>query len=84
MMQAENGATSLLVAHLFDQRATALELTVPADPASWASRPTVREHTVTAIDEISAAYYRVSIAEPVVAQDEDFEAFMPGVAVPAR
>ncbi|MGN6313727.1 MAG: hypothetical protein ACTHMO_08205 [Rhodanobacteraceae bacterium] len=84
MMQGENGATSLLVAHLFDQRATALELTLPADPSNWASRPTVREHAVAAIEEISAAYYRVSITELAAAGDEDFGAFVPGIAVPAR
>lgn len=84
MMQRENGATSLLVAHLFDQRATALELTVPADPANWASHPAVREHTVAAIEEISAAYYRVSVTDFVADQDDDFETFVPGVAVPAR
>ena len=84
MMQGENGARSLLVAHLFDQRAAALELTLPADPANWASRPTVREYTVTAIEEISAAYYRASITELAADQDDDFEAFVPDIAVPAR
>jgi hypothetical protein len=84
LMQGENGAMSLLVAHLFDQRAAALELTLPADPANWASRPSVREYTVTTIEEISAAYYRISITELAKAHGGDFEAFMPGVAVPAR
>jgi hypothetical protein len=76
----KGGATSLLVAHLFDQRATAVELTVPADPANWASRPTVREHAVTAIDEISPAYYRVSIAGADTVSGGEDDAFAPGRA----
>lgn len=84
MMQGDNGTASLLVAHLFDQRATAVEITLPADPSNWASRPTVREHMVTAMEEISAAYYRVSMTEFAAAGDEDLEAFVPGIAVPAR
>jgi hypothetical protein len=69
---------SLLVAHLFDQRATAIELTLPADPANWASRPTVREHEVAAIEEISPAYFRISLAQPDAATDDDTGVFAPG------
>lgn len=57
------GLPSLLVAHLFDSHAKRVELTLPADPADWASTSTVTEFAVTAIEEISAAYYRVAIAE---------------------
>lgn len=57
-----DGLPSLLVAHLFDNHADRVELTLPADPADWASTSNVTEYTVTAIEEISAAYYRVAIA----------------------
>jgi hypothetical protein len=67
----------LLVAHLFDQRATAIELTLPADPANWASRPSVREHAVSAIEEISPAYFRVLLAEPQAALGDEAETVAP-------
>lgn len=67
----------LLVAHLFDQRATAIELTLPADPANWASRPSVREHAVSAIEEISPAYFRVSLAEAQAAFGDEAETVAP-------
>lgn len=79
MPDRKGGTASLLVAHLFDQNATAIELTLPADPANWASRPTVREYAVTAIEEICPAYYRVSLAAPDAAS-EDTGAFTSGRA----
>jgi hypothetical protein len=75
MPDRKRDTASLLVAHLFDQRATAIELTLPADPANWASRPSVREHTVIAIEEISPAYFRVSLAQPDAATDDEPGAF---------
>ena len=84
MVDRKSGATSLLVAHLFDQRATAIELTVPADPANWASRPTVREHPVTAVEEISPAYFRVSIADAETTSGGEDDAFASNLAAPAH
>jgi len=77
------GATSLLVAHLFDHRATAIELTLPADPANWASRPSVREYAVQAVEELSAAYYRIAIADVGAESDDAADAFTSGFAAPA-
>ncbi|MGH8165159.1 MAG: hypothetical protein ACREP1_12580, partial [Rhodanobacteraceae bacterium] len=56
------GLPSLLVAHLFDSHAERIELTLPADPADWASTSNVTEFAVAAVEELSAAYYRVTIA----------------------
>ena len=84
MVDRKNGATSLLVAHLFDPRATAIELTVPADPANWASRPTVREHPVSAVEEISPAYFRVSIANAETSSGGEDDAFASNFAAPAH
>lgn len=84
LVDRRTGTTSLIVAHLFDQRATSIELTVPADPANWASRPTVREHAVTAIDEVSPAYYRISIADADAPAGDEGDAFVPDLAAPAR
>lgn len=78
MPDRQRDVDSLLVAHLFDQRATAIELTLPADPASWSSRPTVREHKVAAIEEISPAYYRISLANPDAASGGDADALASG------
>lgn len=84
MMDKKSRTSSLLVAHLFDQRATSIELTLPADPANWASRPSVREHVVTEIEEISPAYYRIALASTDAASGDDAESFTPGFAAPAR
>lgn len=78
MPDRKRNTASLLVAHLFDQHATAIELTLPADPANWASRPSVREHTVATIEEISPAYYRVSLAQPDAVTDDEAGVFAPG------
>ncbi|HEX7130632.1 MAG TPA: hypothetical protein VF217_11300 [Rhodanobacteraceae bacterium] len=77
MQDRKREAVQLLVAHLFDQRATAIELTLPADPANWASRPSVREHAISAIEEISPAYFRVSLASPQTALGDESETFAP-------
>lgn len=59
--------SSLLVAHLFDRNATRAEVTLPSDPADWASTSSVTVYSVGAVEEISAAYYRVALD----AADED-------------
>lgn len=62
---------SLLVAHLFDQRARQVEVSVPADPADWQSSASVEVHAIRAIEEISAAYYRVLPAREEAVRESD-------------
>lgn len=78
------GLPSLLVAHLFDSHAERVELTLPADPADWASTSNVTEYAVTAVEELSAAYYRVAIAARSEAAPETHTGTRaPDVAAPA-
>ncbi|MEO7148420.1 MAG: hypothetical protein ABIY40_00525 [Rhodanobacteraceae bacterium] len=72
MLPDEHGAglPSLLVAHLFDSHAERIELTLPADPADWASTSDVTEYAVRAVEELSAAYYRITIAAQADAAPE--------------
>ncbi len=71
---------SLLVSHLFDQRARHVEVTVPADPTDWQSAASVGVHAIRSIDEISTAYFRVTLA-PEAQAAADVESLVHGDAV---
>jgi hypothetical protein len=59
--RADATASSLLVSHLFDLLAYSVEVTTPPDPADWTSSAGVRTYTVAGVEELSAAYFRVSL-----------------------
>ena len=61
--RADTNAPSLLVSHLFDLLAYNVELTTPPDPADWTSSAGVRMYAVAGVEELSSAYFRVSLTD---------------------
>lgn len=77
-----SGDTSLLVSHLFDQNAAAVEVTMSADPTDWTSASRVNLHPVAAIAEIGPAYYGISIRSQDAGAEEHPEMSAPARVVP--
>lgn len=77
-----DAALSLLVAHMFDNRANWVEVTLPPDPADWSSNSSVRVYAVGAVEEISAAYYRVAATENTQATEGDVAVLSSDFAAP--